>query len=64
VQIADRCAPWKISSGAEKLVFQALQFLSAAKSQAGQAQVITDLISALWRVTLVLELKRLISIRE
>jgi hypothetical protein len=28
VQIADRCAPWKISSGAESLVFQALQFKS------------------------------------
>jgi hypothetical protein len=26
VQIADRCAPWKISSGAENLVLYALQF--------------------------------------
>jgi hypothetical protein len=26
VQIADRCAPWKISSGAENFVLQALQF--------------------------------------
>jgi hypothetical protein len=26
VQNADRCAPWKISSGAENLVLQALQF--------------------------------------
>jgi hypothetical protein len=25
VQITDRCAPWKISSGAENLVLQALQ---------------------------------------
>jgi hypothetical protein len=26
VQIADQCAPWKISNGAENLVLQALQF--------------------------------------
>jgi hypothetical protein len=26
VQIADRCEPWKIYSGAENLVLQALQF--------------------------------------
>jgi hypothetical protein len=25
-EIADRCAPWKISSGEKNLVFQALQF--------------------------------------
>jgi hypothetical protein len=26
VQIVDQCVPWKISNGAEKLVFYALQF--------------------------------------
>jgi hypothetical protein len=26
VQIMDRCAPWEISSDAEKIVLQALQF--------------------------------------
>jgi hypothetical protein len=25
MQIADQCAPWKIASGAEKLVLQALE---------------------------------------
>jgi hypothetical protein len=29
VQIADRCAPWKISNGAQKLVLHALQFEEA-----------------------------------
>jgi hypothetical protein len=40
VQIADLCAPWKISSGARIFVLHALQFkrsVSAASSQAGQA---------------------------
>jgi hypothetical protein len=31
--------------------------ISAANSQAGQAQVITDIISALWMVSLMLALK-------
>jgi hypothetical protein len=26
VQIADQCAPWKISNGSENLVYQAVQF--------------------------------------
>jgi hypothetical protein len=40
VQIADLCAPWKISSGAENIVLWALQFkmwVPAANSQAGKA---------------------------
>jgi hypothetical protein len=36
----------------------------AANSQAGQASVITDLISALWRVDLMWALKRLFLNRE
>jgi hypothetical protein len=57
MQIAVRYGPWKISSGADKS-------LSAANSQAGQAEVIIDLISALWRVSLMLELKRSLLNRE
>jgi hypothetical protein len=40
VHIADQCAPWKISSGAETLFFRRGNFnmeVSAAVSQAGQA---------------------------
>jgi hypothetical protein len=51
----------------ENLVLQALQFqrcVSAANSQAGQAKVITDLISALWKVSLMLELNRSLLRRE
>jgi hypothetical protein len=32
VQIANRCAPWKIANGAENLVLQALQFYEMGKS--------------------------------
>jgi hypothetical protein len=40
VQIADRCASWRISSDAENLILQALQFyevVGAANCQVGQA---------------------------
>jgi hypothetical protein len=40
VQLADRCAPWKITSGAENLVLQALQFQKMGiclKTKAGEA---------------------------
>jgi hypothetical protein len=39
MQFAGRCAPWKVTNDAEKLVLQALQFqkMVAANSQAGQA---------------------------
>jgi hypothetical protein len=33
VQIADRCAPWKISNGAENLVLCALQFYASGHTQ-------------------------------
>jgi hypothetical protein len=49
VQIADRCATWEVF---------------AANSQAGQAGVITDLISSLWRASLMLALNRSLVNRE
>jgi hypothetical protein len=32
VQVAKRCAPWKISNGTENLVLQALQFQQMASN--------------------------------
>jgi hypothetical protein len=48
VQIAEWCAPWKITSGAENLVLQAQLFqeiVSAANPRTGQAEVILGLMS-------------------
>jgi hypothetical protein len=61
MQFADRRVSWKIASGAENLVLQALNFnrwVSASNSQAGQTYVIRDLMRALWRSSLILVLNR------
>jgi hypothetical protein len=47
MEIADRCVPWETSIHAENLVLQALKL---------QAYVITDRMSALWRINLMLSL--------
>lgn len=54
IQFAGRCAPRKVVNIAENLVLQALHFrkVSAANSQAGHAYVIIELMSTLWRVSL------------
>jgi hypothetical protein len=59
MHISNRCVSWKIATGAENPVLQALQFqytISAANSQAGQAEFIADLMRTLWRVNLMLVL--------
>jgi hypothetical protein len=52
VQIADRCAPWKMFQWCGESYFT-----GAANSQAEQAWVITDIISALCEVSLMLALR-------
>jgi hypothetical protein len=54
LQLADRCTPWKFTNGAVNFVLHALQFQIPRLGK----HVITDLISALWRVTLMLALNR------
>jgi hypothetical protein len=61
MQIENRCAPWIFANGAEYLVCRRcnlIRWVSAANSQAGLADVITVLFNALWRVSLILALKR------
>jgi hypothetical protein len=64
VQLADRCSILKYTRSAVCKRCNFKMWVSAENSQAGQTQVITDPISALWRVTLMLALNRSILHRE
>jgi hypothetical protein len=56
VQLVDRCAFWKFTNGAKNLVLQKLGICS--KFPCGVSVSYSDLISALWRVSLMLAIKR------
>jgi hypothetical protein len=67
MQNTNWCAPWKIFNGAESLLFIRCNFsrwLSTANSQVGYAKVIILLMSALWRLNLMLVLNRSLFNRE
>jgi hypothetical protein len=60
VEIADRCAPWKFPMVRRTLFCRRCNFkrqVSATNSQVGQVYIITDLISALCKVSSMLALK-------
>jgi hypothetical protein len=53
MRLAGLCSPWKVLPVLRRALFFRL-------SQAGQTKVITDLKRALWKVSLMLELKSLL----
>jgi hypothetical protein len=59
VHLTDRCAYWKFINCSENLFCKPCNFKRwefVAKSHVGQAEAITELISALWRTSLMLTL--------